>query len=233
MAPIIDPKIEEYAEAHTSPDPQELRALADETRRSFEIPQMMVGSLEGRFLQMLAHALRPQLVLEIGTFTGYSALSIAAALAPEGRIITCEVNERHAEVARRHIASSPYADRISVEVGPALETIARTDGPFDFVFIDADKVNYLNYLEAVIPKLSAYGLIAVDNTLWGGDVVDEAKRDPETEAIRRFNGVVAGDPRLVSVMLPIRDGVTLIRLAPRFGPQPPCGPSGEAGTVST
>ncbi len=213
MTPINNPEIEEYAEEHTSPDPEELRALADETLRGFELPEMMVGPLEGQFLQMLTHALRPRVILEIGTFTGYSALSMAAALGPEGRIITCEVNDRHATLARRHIASSRWADRILVEVGPALETIARLEGPFDFVFIDADKVSYLNYLEAVIPRLAPHGLIAVDNTLWGGRVLDETNRDPETEAIRRFNDVVAADPRLVCVVLPIRDGVTLIRRA--------------------
>jgi caffeoyl-CoA O-methyltransferase len=230
MTPIIDPELEAYAEAHTAPETEALRALAEETRRSFELPEMMVGPLEGQFLQMLVHALRPRLVLEIGTFTGYSTLSMASVLPPEGRIITCEVNERSAAVARRHIAASPYAERVSVEVGPALETIARIHGPLDLVFIDADKVSYLNYLEAVLPKLAPHGLVAADNTLWGGRVLDQATRDPETEAIRQFNDVVAADPRLVCGMVPIRDGVTLIRQASGRGPavQSPAG----TGTVS-
>lgn len=213
MRPITLPGIDEYAERHTTPDPEPLLRLADETRRDFAVPQMMVGPVEGRFLQMLVFAMRPRLVLEIGTFTGYSSITMAAVLPPGGRIVTCEVDERHAETARRHIAASPYADRIAIEVGPALATIARLDGPFDLVFIDADQVGYLEYFEAVLPRLSPNGLIAADNTLWNGDVLAARNGDVDVAAIRRFNDAIAADPRVSSVLLTIRDGVTLIRPA--------------------
>jgi caffeoyl-CoA O-methyltransferase len=220
MKPITLPGIEAYAERHTTPDAELLRAVAAATERSCAMPQMLVGPVEGRLLQMLVFALRPWAVLEIGTFTGYSALSMAAVLPPGGRLLTCEIDERHAELARRNIAASPWADRIQVLVGPALATIERLEGPFDFVFLDADKVNYLNYLEAVLPKLARHGLIAADNTLWDGSVLDwtgpdgtggdGAEVDRDTLALRRFNDVVAADPRLTCVLLTVRDGVTLI-----------------------
>ena len=200
-----------YAEEHTTPPAQLLARLADETQRTLRSPQMLTGTIEGRFLELLVHASRPGRVLELGTYSGYSALSMAAGLPPDGRIDTCEVEERHAEVARRYIAESPYGDRITIHLGPALETIRRLDGEFDFVFIDADKPNYVNYYEAVLPRLSERGFIAADNTLWSGRVLDASDQDEGTRAIRAFNEHVKSDPRVTSVMLTIRDGVTLIR----------------------
>ena len=213
MKALTLPGIDDYAEQHSTPAPQALQHLAEETRLNFDMPQMISGDVVGGFLQMLVYALRPLRVLEIGTFTGYSTLSMAAALPPGGRIISCELNERHAAFARRHIAESAHAQRIDVRIGPALETIAGLDEEFDFVFIDADKVNYINYLEAVLPKLSTGGLIAADNTLWNGDVLDPTIEDAETAALRRFNDKVRSDPGLVCVLLTLRDGVTLIRPA--------------------
>ena len=210
---IVAADIEQYAEEHTTPPPGHLEAVAEETERTMSAPQMMVGALEGRFLEMLVFALQPQLVLEIGMFTGYSSLSMAAALPPEGRIVTCDVDPRAEEVARRHIAASPYSDRIEVRMGPALDTIARLDGPFDLVFIDADKTNYRNYYDAVLPKLAANGMIAVDNVLWSGHVIDPTDTSENTEALRAFNDYVVADARTVKVMCTIRDGVTLIRRA--------------------
>jgi caffeoyl-CoA O-methyltransferase len=172
---------------------------------------MMVGALEGRCLEMLVFSLAPQRLLEIGTFSGDSALSMAAGLPPGGRIITCDISEKHLEVARRFIEKSPFADRIEIRQGPALDTIAGLDGPFDFVFIDADKDNYVNYYEAVLPKLSARGLIAADNTLWSGQVIDASDSSPGTVGIRAFNDHVRDDPRTEQVQLTVRDGVTLIR----------------------
>ncbi|MCA1846550.1 MAG: class I SAM-dependent methyltransferase, partial [Actinobacteria bacterium] len=153
-------------------------------------------------------------VLEIGTFTGYSSLSMASALPPDGTIVTCDVNPDHVAVARRHIEQSPYADRIDIRLGPALQTLDSLPGPFDLVFIDADKTNYANYYEAVLPKLAQSGLILVDNVLWSGRVLD-ADPDEETQAIRAFNDRVRDDPRVTCVILTIRDGVTVIR--PRVG----------------
>jgi caffeoyl-CoA O-methyltransferase len=211
MTDIVDPVVEAYAEAHTTPPPPYLAELAEATRTGTDAPQMMVGALEGRFLEMLVYALRPKLVLEIGTFTGYSALSMAAALPPGGRIVTCDIDEKTNALARRTAEAAGHSDRIDFRLGPALETIAALDGPIDFVFIDADKPNYVNYYEAVLPKLAAGGLIAADNTLWSGAVIDPAADDENTRAIKAFNDHVARDGRVVCVQLTVRDGVTLIR----------------------
>src|SRR5436189_4994191 len=200
-----------YAEEHTTPPVPLLARLADETRRTLPSPQMLTGTVEGRFLELLVYASGARRVLELGTYSGYSALSMAAGLPPGGHIDTCEVEERHAEVARRYIEQSPHADRITVHLGPALETIERLDAHFDFVFIDADKPNYVNYYEAVLPRLSQRGLIAADNTLWSGRVLDEAEDDEGTRAIKAFNEHVESDSRVTSVMLSVRDGVPLIR----------------------
>jgi caffeoyl-CoA O-methyltransferase len=213
MTDIVDPALEAYAEEHTSAAPAYLDDLADDLRATLEYPGMMVGLLEGRYLEMLTFALGARTVLEIGTFGGYSALAMAPGLAPGGRIITCEISDVHAEFARRHIAASPYADRIEVVVGPAIETIATLEGPFDLVFIDADKASYPDYFEAVLPKLSPRGLIAADNTLWSGRVLDLADTSEDTVALRRFNDALAADRRVVVVQTTIRDGVTLIRRA--------------------
>jgi caffeoyl-CoA O-methyltransferase len=206
--------IGEYAEGHTTPPEPLLVELAEETRATLQSPQMLTGTVEGRFLELLVYASRPARVLELGTYSGYSALSMAAGLPAGGHIDTCEVEERHADVARRYIEQSPYADRITIHLGPALETIERLGGEFDFVFIDADKPNYLNYYEAVLPRLSERGFIAADNTLWSGRVLEEDV-DESTQAIKEFNEHVRADPRVASVMLTVRDGVTLIR--PRGG----------------
>jgi caffeoyl-CoA O-methyltransferase len=213
MSFIVPEEIEAYAEAHTSSHAELLQRLADETRATLERPQMLTGTIEGRFLEFLVYATGARHILEIGTYSGYSAISMAAGLPEGGRIQTCEIDETHAEVARRYIAEAGLTDRIAVHVGPALATIARLEGQFDFVFIDADKENYVNYYEAVLPRLSERGLIAADNTLWSGRVVDESDDSEATQAIRAFNEHVRGDPRVVSVMLSIRDGVTLIRRA--------------------
>ena len=174
---------------------------------------MLTGTIEGRFLEFLVYATGARRVLELGTYSGYSAISMAAALPAEGRIDTCEVDEQHADVARRYIEEAGLSDRITIHLGPALETIARLEGEFDFVFIDADKENYVNYYEAVLPRLTERGLIAADNTLWSGRVLDESDASEATLAIRAFNEHVRSDDRVVSVMLTVRDGVTLIRPA--------------------
>jgi predicted O-methyltransferase YrrM len=207
---IVDPAIERYAEEHTTPPDELLAALAEETRETLRSPQMLTGPIEGRFLELLVYSSGARRVLELGTYSGYSALSMAAALPEDGHIDTCEVDAQHAEVARRYIERSPYADRITVHLGPALETIGRLDGEFDFVFIDADKPNYRNYYEAVLPRLAERGVIAADNTLWSGRVLDPDDSEA-TQAIVEFNEHVRADSRVISVMLSVRDGVTLIR----------------------
>jgi caffeoyl-CoA O-methyltransferase len=171
---------------------------------------MMVGPLEGRVLETLVFALGAKRLLEIGTFSGYSSIAMAAGLEPGGRIISCEISPRHAEFARRHIELAGLSDRIDVREGPALETIKSLDGPFDFVFIDADKGGYLDYYEATLPLLAERGVIAVDNTLWSGEVVNEENHDADTIALRAFNDHVVADARVVAVQLTVRDGITLI-----------------------
>jgi caffeoyl-CoA O-methyltransferase len=210
---IVPPEIDRYAEEHTAPPPDGLlTALAEETRATLPIPQMLTGTVEGRLLELLVHAIGATRVLELGTYSGYSALSMATGLPPGGHIDTCEIEERHADVARRYIAQSEYANRITVHLGPALETIERLGGTWDFVFIDADKDNYVSYYEAVVPRLSERGLIAADNTLWSGRVLDDRGSDGQGPIVR-FNEHVRRDPRVRSVLLTIRDGVTLIRRA--------------------
>jgi caffeoyl-CoA O-methyltransferase len=204
-----DPSVDAYVEAHTTRERAELRALADETRATLSSPGMLSGPVAGRLLEFLTFLARPRLVLELGTYSGYSALTMAAVLPPGGRIVTCEVSEEHAAFAQRHIDASPYADRIEIRRGPALRTIAELDGPFDLVFIDADKRGYPDYYHAVVPKLAPSGLIVIDNTLQGGEVVDPHRE--QAQIMDAFNDHVLADPRTVNVMLTVRDGVTLVR----------------------
>ena len=209
MSFLVDEKIETYAEEHTTPPTELLRELAAETHQTMRIPQMLTGTIEGRFLELLVHATGARRVLEIGTFTGYSALSMAAALPSDGRIDTCDNEPTHVDVAKRYIERSSHAAKIAVHLGPALETIERLEGEFDLVFIDADKTNYDNYYEAVLPRLSERGLIAIDNTLWSGRVLDPP--DADSKALAALNDKLAADERVVCVQLTIRDGVTLVR----------------------
>jgi caffeoyl-CoA O-methyltransferase len=209
MSFLVDERLEEYAERHTTaPDPL-LEELAEETRATMAAPQMLTGPIEGRFLELLVFATGARRVLEIGTFTGYSALSMAAALPDDGHIDTCDVEPKHVEVARRYLARSPHGGKVTIHLGPALDSIAQLDGRFDLVFIDADKENYDNYFEAVLPRLSERGLIAIDNTLWSGRVLDP--QDDSTRAIAALNDKLAADERVVCVQLSVRDGVTLVR----------------------
>lgn len=210
---FIDPDVEAYALAHTSPPAEHLQHVDRETREHLEAPQMMVGAIEGRFLEMLVHALGARRVLEIGGFSGYSAIAMAAGLPAGGHITSCEISPRHAEFAQRHIERAGLSDRIEVRVGPAIETLATLEGAFDFVFIDADKSSYVDYYEACLPLLSDGGLLAADNTLWSGRILDETDESTDTVAIRLFNDHVAADDRVVSVQLTVRDGVTLVRKA--------------------
>jgi caffeoyl-CoA O-methyltransferase len=208
---IVNADVERYAEEHTTPPAPLLDELVGETRETLASAQMLTGRVVGRLLELLVHATAARRVLDIGTFSGHSALSMAAGLPEGGRIDTCELDPERAAVARRFIARSPYADRITVHVGPALETIGRLEGPFDFVFVDADKPAYADYVEAVLPRLSDHGLIAMDNTLWSGEVLDP--RDEGTRAIADLNARLAADERVAAVQLTVRDGITLIRRA--------------------
>lgn len=208
---IIPAALEAYASDHSSAEPIHLRRVREATLEFSARHEMMVGHLEGRLLAMLVALTGARRVLEIGTFTGYSAISMAEALPVGGSIVTCELEERHADFAQRMIDESPYAERITIRRGPALDTIHGLTGAFDGVFIDADKTGYLAYYEAVLPLLAPGGFICVDNVLWSGRVADPAEDDPDTMALRAFNDHLAHDERVEAVMLTVRDGLTIVR----------------------
>ena len=184
--------------------------LAAETREKSSAPQMMVGLMEGRFLGVLVRSLRAGRVLELGTFTGYSSISMALALPPGGRLISCDVNPETTEIARRYAQEAGVVDRIEYRLGPALEAVGGLEGEFDLVFIDADKPNYVNYYEATLPLLARSGLIVLDNTLWSGRVADPSEDDDNVRAIRAVNERVLEDPRVDNVLLTVRDGMNLV-----------------------
>jgi caffeoyl-CoA O-methyltransferase len=207
---IVEPNVEQYAEAHSSPDGELFERLAAETREKSQAPQMMVGLLEGQFLGALVRSLQAKRILELGTFTGYSSISMALALPSDGRVITCDLNAETTEIARRYAAEAGVVERIEYRTGPALESIAELDGEFDLIFIDADKPNYVNYYEATLPKLAARGLMILDNTLWSGRVADPGEDDENTRAIRAVNDRVLEDPRVRNVLLTVRDGMNLV-----------------------
>ncbi|HYZ18824.1 MAG TPA: class I SAM-dependent methyltransferase [Gaiellaceae bacterium] len=212
MSFIVESQVEQYAEEHTTPDGELFERLAAETREKTSAPQMMVGRIEGRFLATLVRLSGARRILELGTFTGYSSISMASALPDDGRIITCDVDPDATAIARRYMDESGHGDKIEIRLGPGLETIRELEGPFDLVFIDADKPNYVNYYEATLPLLADDGLLIADNVLWSGRVVDD-DGDESTRAIKSFNEHVRSDPRVVSVMLTVRDGMTLVRKA--------------------
>jgi caffeoyl-CoA O-methyltransferase len=206
---FIAETVEKYAEEHSEPVEPLFDELRDETFARMANPQMQVGRLEGRFLHLLVKLTSARRVLEVGMFTGYSTLMMASALPEDGEIITCEIDHDAEAIARRYFDRHPHGRRIHVRMGPALDTLKSLGGPLDLVFIDADKVNYIAYYEAVLPLMRAGGLLVADNTLWSGKVVD-----PETETeivIARFNDHVAADSRVEKVVLTVRDGMTLAR----------------------
>jgi predicted O-methyltransferase YrrM len=207
MDRFIDTAIEQFAHHHTKPEPDLFVRLRQETWRAISRPQMQVGLIEGRFLQTLVRLTNARNILEIGMFTGYSALMMAEALPDEGRLITCEIDPKAEAIARRYFARSPHGHKITVRMGPALETIKTLSGPLDLVFIDADKPNYSNYYQACFPLVKPGGLIIGDNVLWSGKVIDP--QDDDTRAIVAFNRLVQSDPRVENVCLTVRDGIML------------------------
>ena len=211
MNKLVSADIETYAQAHSMPESDLCRALREETQRRMEAPQMIVGPLEGAFLKMMKQLVQATSVLEIGMFTGYSALCFAEALPADGTVITCEVDEESATLARRYFARSTIGKKIEVRMGPALETMRYLKGPFDLIFIDADKVNYVNYYRRSLDLLSPQGVILIDNVLWDGDVLKQPPPDEKTAAIQELNRTVSSDPRVSAVLVTIRDGVLVIR----------------------
>ena len=207
MDRFIEATVEQFAHDHTTPEPGLYARLREETYRTMTRPQMQVGLIEGRFLKMLVRLISARNVLEIGMFTGYSTLMMAEGLPDDGRLITCEIDPRAEAIARKYFAESPHEHKITIRMGPALETIKTLSGPLDLVFIDADKPNYSNYYEACFPLVKPGGLIVGDNVLWSGKVVDP--KDDETRAIVAFNELVQSDPRVENVCLTVRDGMML------------------------
>lgn len=200
--------IEDYVHANTTPVLEIFERLREETQRTMESPQMQVGAVEGTLLRLLVKLSGAKRALEIGMFTGYSGLMIASGLPDDGTLITCDVNPKAEDMARRYFAESPYGRKITIRMGPALDTIETIDGPLDFVFIDADKENYVRYWDAVVPKVRPGGLIVADNVLWSGRVV-LANPAESTRAIQAFNERVRADDRVEQVMLTVRDGMTI------------------------
>ena len=211
MNAIVSTEIETYAEAHSMAESATCRALREETCRCMEAPQMMVGPLEGAFLKLMTQTVQAKRILEIGMFTGYSALCFAEALSDDGKIITCEVDQDAAAIARKYFAQSPVGRKIEVKMGPALETMQTLSGRFDLIFIDADKQNYCNYFRRALDLLSPAGVILIDNVLWDGDVLRQPPPDERTAAIQELNQMIASDPKVNAVMITIRDGIFLVK----------------------
>jgi caffeoyl-CoA O-methyltransferase len=206
---LVPEAVERYAERHTSAVDPLFASLREETYARMQYPTMQVGAVEGSLLRMLVALTGARRVLEIGTFTGYSALMMAAGLPEDGALVTCEVDPKAAEVARRYFARSPHGRKIEIRMGPALRTLSSLPGPFDLAFLDADKEAYPAYLEALLPLLRRGGLLVADNTLWSGRVL--SPEDDEDRAIHAFNERCASDARVEAVQLTVRDGVTLVR----------------------
>ena len=210
---FLDPKIEQYAEMHTTAENSVLQTLNRETYANVLMPRMLSGHLQGRVLSMFSQMLSPRRILEIGTYTGYSALCMAEGLTPDGILHTIDINEELETMVRTHIAKAGMEGKINYHIGNALEIIPSLNETFDMVFIDADKENYSRYYDMVIDNLRAGGIIIADNVLWSGKVLDEKElaKDVETKALDEFNKKIHADARVENVLMPIRDGLMVVR----------------------
>lgn len=203
--------IDDYILDHITPEDEYLHRLYRATNLRLLRPNMLSGHLQGSLLRMLTALINPQSVLEIGTFSGYATLCIAAALPPKGRILTFEINDEQEVFTRPWFEGSPHAEKIEFVIGDALTILPQRDDTFQMAFIDGNKRDYTAYYDLVLPRITTGGLLIFDNTLWSGNVIDPAHRDAQTEGIRTFNDRVACDPRVETLILPIRDGLTLLR----------------------
>jgi caffeoyl-CoA O-methyltransferase len=206
---LVNPDIERYAENHTSDESPAVKALIKESERELQYTGMLSGRVVGQLLAMLVRITGAKRILELGTFTGHSALCMAEALPEKGSLITCDTNARYEAIARAAFEQSEYGHKIELRMGPALQTIQPLNQSFDLIFIDADKTNYMRYYQSLLPKLRAGGLLAIDNVLWGGQVL--APDDSKARTIHALNERIAEDERVEQVMLTIRDGLTLVR----------------------
>lgn len=210
---FLPQSIDQYAEEHSQAEPQLLAALNRETHQKVLQPRMLSGHFQGRVLSMLSKLIRPQHILEIGTYTGYSALCLMEGIQENGSLHTIDKNEELYDLQRKYFDKSGWGTRMHQHVGKALEIIPQLEEKFDLVFIDADKRNYLNYFEIILPKMNKGGIILSDNVLWSGKVVEELKTgDKDTEVLLAYNNKLATDDRVETVLLPIRDGLTVTRI---------------------
>jgi caffeoyl-CoA O-methyltransferase len=207
---FLDKNIEAYCEAHTSDESDILKALVRQTHTHTLAPRMLSGHLQGRFLSLLSHLMQPKKVLEIGTFTGYSALCLAEGLAPDGILYALEANDELAYLIEKYIEKSDFKDKIHLKIGDALQIIPTIEGPYDIVFIDAGKRDYPLYFDMVIEKVRSGGLIIADNVLWSGKVISE-KKDLDTQILDDFNKKIKNDTRVECILLPLRDGLMMAR----------------------
>ena len=204
--------LENYINQHSSAPSALLQELERDTHLRCLMPQMCSGHQQGRLLALLSKMLRPKSILEIGTFTGYSALCLAEGLTDDGHLHSIDNNAEIMDMAQSYVDRSPYREQITLHEGPGLDWIQRLDQPWDLVFIDADKENYPRYLEALLPKLQAGAIILADNVLWSGKIADPAADDDETKALRSYNRMVMENPRLEAMILSVRDGISLARV---------------------
>jgi predicted O-methyltransferase YrrM len=208
---IIDPAITGYAEKHSTPESETLSELNRETHANVLMPRMLSGHLQGRLLSMLSHMIKPDLILEIGTYTGYSAICLAEGLSKNGHLHTIDINDELATLVNLSVKKSGLESKITAHYGDAIKIIPSLSGPFDLVFIDADKINYTNYYDLIFQKVKIGGYMIADNVLWDGKVLQTEKTDKDTEAIRQFNNKINSDPRVENVLLTVRDGLMVIR----------------------
>ena len=207
---VIDPRLSEYSEFHTSPESEQLKKINRDTHAGVMMPRMLSGHLQGRFLSMISKMIKPKTILEIGTYTGYSAICLAEGLAPNGRLITIDKNEELENKVRGYFQEAGLKTVIDYRIGNALKIIPDLDASFDLVFIDADKENYSNYFDLVINNVPSGGYLLADNVLWSGKVLD-TKPDKDTRAIIEFNKKVQDDNRVENILVPIRDGILVMR----------------------
>jgi len=211
MLTLVPEEVEAYAVANTKPVPPLLEELRNYTLSNTSMPQMQVGPIEGNFLKVLARIIGARRIVEIGTFTGYSALMMAAGLPRDGELITCEIDESNAKIAQSFFDRSQHGKKINLILGPASETLSKIHGPFDMAFIDADKGGYIDYFEAILPMMRKGGLIVADNVLWSGKVLEgEHSKEESTKALIGFNQHISRYAEKDRVMLTVRDGMTLI-----------------------
>ncbi len=210
---FIPEELDDYVVAHSENEPELLQQLTRETYQKILQPRMLSGHYQGRVLSMISKLIRPKYILEIGTYTGYSALCLAEGMLPNGELHTIDINEELVDFQRKYFDKSPFAKHIYQHLGNALEIIPKLEKMFDLVFIDADKENYSNYFDTVIDKLNPGGVLLSDNVLWSGKVLDTKfkKEDTSTPALIKYNALLKDDKRVETVMLPIRDGLTISR----------------------